>query len=86
MHRVCSCADKSVAVLMAGQDVEVAVGCRVVCRPALQHHHPESETTTKKQDVFLGRREGKKRTIPIPQKERLPITITHCPLPLAFQN
>lgn len=35
------CACDSVAVLMACQDVEVAVGSRVVCRPALQHHHPD---------------------------------------------
>lgn len=30
----------SVAVLMASQDVEVAVGCGVVCWSAFQHHHP----------------------------------------------
>lgn len=33
----------SVAVLVPGQDVQVAVGCRVVRGPALQHHHPEVE-------------------------------------------
>lgn len=38
--RACVCVCVSVAVFMACQDVEVAVGCRVVCRPALQHHHP----------------------------------------------
>lgn len=34
----------SVAVFMACEDVEVAMGCRVVCRPALQHHHPATQT------------------------------------------
>lgn len=38
------CVRVSVAVFMARQDVEVAVGCRVVCRPALQHHHPARQT------------------------------------------
>lgn len=33
----------SVAVLMPCQDVQVAVGCRVVRRSALQHHHPKAE-------------------------------------------
>lgn len=37
----------SVAVFMACKDVEVAMGCRVVCRPALQHHHPATQTHTK---------------------------------------
>lgn len=31
----------SVAVLVPCQDVQVAVGCRVVRRSALQHHHPK---------------------------------------------
>lgn len=35
----------SVAVFMACQDVEVAVGCRVVRRPAFQHHHPATQNT-----------------------------------------
>lgn len=29
---------------MACQDVQIAMGCRVVCRPALQHHHPVIQT------------------------------------------
>lgn len=37
----CACVRGSVAVFMASQDVEVTVSCRVVCRPALQHHHPK---------------------------------------------
>lgn len=36
----------SVAVFVACQDVEVAVGCGVVRRPALQHHHPAGSTNT----------------------------------------
>lgn len=39
------CVWDSVAVLVASQDVEVAVSRRVVCRPALQHHHPEQNET-----------------------------------------
>lgn len=51
----CDCVWSSVAVFMASQDVEVTVSCRVVCRPALQHHHP---TTNKTQDAFYIQKEN----------------------------
>lgn len=35
---------------MACQDVEVTVSCRVVCRPALQHHHPKQTNKQNAQD------------------------------------
>ena len=61
MH-VCLCACVSVAVFMACQDVEVAVGCRVVCRPALQHHHPANKHTRHGKNTTSGlvSREGKR--------------------------
>lgn len=43
----CACVWSSVAVFMASQDVEVTVSCRVVCRPALQHHHPNQTKYTR---------------------------------------
>lgn len=61
---VCLCV--SVAVFVACQDVEVAVGCRVVCRPALQHHHPARQTHThtgKNTTSGLVSREGNRRFI-----------------------
>lgn len=46
----CACVWNSVAVFMACQDVEVTVSCRVVCRPALQHHHPKQTNKQTAQD------------------------------------
>lgn len=43
----------SVTVLMPCQDIQIAVGCWVVCRPTLQHHDPEMKVKQQQSQVNL---------------------------------